>query len=62
MDFLVWKLGPLNNKKGYAVVDITKLNKLVVSDSYVLTLQANIITSVQGYTNLAIFDTVFFFY
>lgn len=34
--FLVWKLGPNENKKSHAVVDIRKLNELVVSDSYLL--------------------------
>lgn len=60
--FIVWKFDSNGNKKGRIVVDIKKLNKLIILDSYPLPLQTDIITSVQGCTNLAILDTAFFFY
>lgn len=44
------------------MVDIQKLNELVLLDSYPLPLQSEIITNVQGYTNLVVLDAAFFFY
>lgn len=43
-------------------MDIRKLNKLVLSDSYPLLLQSEIITNVQNCTNLAILNIALFFY
>lgn len=43
--FVVWKPGP-NGKKGRAVVDIKRLNDLVVPDTYPLPLQSNITATV----------------
>lgn len=45
-----------------AVVNICKLNDLVIPDAYLLFLQSDIIASVEGYTNWAILDTASFFY
>lgn len=59
--FVVWKADAEGNKKGRAVVDIQKLNKLVFPHSYSLSLQSEIIGNVQGCTNLAVFDTASFF-
>lgn len=59
---MVWKPGPGRVKKGRAVVDIRKLNELVISDSYPLPLQADIIANVQECTHLAILDAASFIY
>lgn len=60
--FVIWILRPNRIMKGQAVLDIKRLNKLVVSDTYTLILQSNIIASVRGCTHLAILDTASFFY
>ncbi len=44
------------------MVDIRKLNDLVIPDAYSLPLQSDIIASVQGCTNLAVLDAASFFY
>lgn len=59
--FVVWKPGP-NGKKGQAVVDIRKLNNLVVPNTYLLLLQSDIITTVRECTHLAVLDAASFFY
>lgn len=43
---VVWKPGADKKKKGQAVIDIRRLNELVVPDAYPLPLQANIIANV----------------
>ena len=43
-------------------MDIWKLNDLVILDAYPLPLQSEIISNVQGYTNLAVLDATSFFY
>ena len=60
--FVVWKSDSDGKKKGCAVVDIRKLNDLVLPDFYPLPLQSEIIANVQGCTNLAILDAASFFY
>lgn len=60
--FVVWKPDGDGKKKGRAVVDIRKLNEMVLSDSYPLPLQSEIIANVQGCTNLAVLDVASFFY
>ena len=60
--FVVWKSDSDGKKKGRAVVDIRKLNNLVIPDSYPLPLQSEIIANVQGCTNLAVLDAASFFY
>lgn len=60
--FVVWKSDSEGKKKGHAVVDIRKLNNLVLPDSYPLPLQSEIIANVQGCTNLAVLDAASFFY
>lgn len=59
--FVFWKPGP-NGKKGRAVVDIRRLNDLVVPDTYLLPLQSDIIANVGGCTHLAVLDAASFFY
>lgn len=44
------------------MIDIQKLNDIVLPDSYPLPFQSKIIANVQGYTNLAILDAASFFY
>lgn len=44
------------------MVDIWKLNELVLPDSYLLPLESEIIANVQGYINLTVLDTASFFY
>ena len=59
---MVWKIAVNEEKNGWAIVNIRKLNDLVISDTYPLPLQSKIIANVQKYTNLAILDDVSFFY
>ena len=60
--FVVWKLDAEGKRKGRAVVDIRKLNDMVLPNSYPLPLQSEIIANVQGCTNLAVLDAASFFY
>lgn len=60
--FVIYKTDFHGKRKGRAVVDIRKLNNLVLPDSYPLPLQSKIIANVQGYTNLAVLDAASFFY
>ena len=60
--FVVFKSDHQGKRKGRAVVDIHRLNKLVLLDSYPLPLQSKIIANVQGCTNLAVLDVASFFY
>lgn len=49
-------------KKTKAIIDIWKLNNLVIFNVYLFLLQSDIIASIQGYTNLAILNIASFFY
>ncbi len=60
--FVMFKTDHQGRRKGRAVVDIRRLNKLVLPDSYPLSLQSEIIANVQGCTNLAVLDAASFFY
>ena len=60
--FIIWKTAANDEKKGRAVVDIWKLNDLVILNAYLFSLRSKIIANVQGYTNLAELDAVSFFY
>ncbi len=60
--FVIYKTNQHGRRKGRAVVNIRKLNELVLPDSYPLPLQSEIIANVQGYTNLAVLDAASFFY
>lgn len=60
--FVIYKTNAKRERKGRAVVDIRKLNDLVISEAYPLPLQSDIIASIQGYINLAVLDTASFFY
>ena len=60
--FVVFKPDSQGKRKGRAVVDIQKLNDLVLPYSYPLALQLEIIANVQGCTNLAVLNAAFFFY
>ena len=60
--FVVWKLDAEGKRKNRAVVNIQKPNNIVLSDSYPLSLQLEIIANVQGCTNLADLDATSFFY
>ena len=44
--FVVWKLDAKGKRKGKAVVNIQKLNNMVLPDSYSLSLQSDIIANV----------------
>ena len=44
--FIIWKTDLHDKRKGRAVVDIQKLNNLVLPDSYPLRLQLEIIANV----------------
>lgn len=60
--FVVFKTDYQGKRKSQAVIDIRKLNKLVLPNSYLLPLQSKIIANMQDYINLAVFDAVSFFY
>lgn len=60
--FVVYKTNTKGEKKRYTVVNIRKLNDLVIPDAYPLPLQLNIIANVQRCINLAILDVALFFY
>lgn len=60
--FVIWKLDAEGKKKSRIVVDIPKLNDMVLPDSYPLALQSQIIANVPGCTNLAVLDAASFFY
>lgn len=60
--FVVWKADAEGKRKGRVVVDIRKLNKMVLPDSYPLPLQSEIIANIQGCTNLAVLNAASFFY
>ncbi len=60
--FVIYKSDAEGKRKRRAVVDIHKLNELVLLDSYPLPLQSEIIANVQGCTNLAVLDVASFFY
>lgn len=60
--FVVWKTIANVETKSQAVVDIHKPNNLIIHNAYSLPLQSEIIANVYGYTNLAMFNTTFFFY
>ncbi len=60
--FVIYKTDSHSKRKGRTVIDIRKLNDLVLPDSYPLPLQSEIIANVQGCTNLAVLNTASFFY
>lgn len=60
--FVIYKTDHQGRRKGRAVIDIQKLNELVLPDFYPFPLQLEIIANVQGCTNLAVFDAALFFY
>lgn len=60
--FVVWKLDAESRRNGKAVVNIQKLNEMILLDSYPLLLRSKIITNVQGFINLVILDVASFFY
>lgn len=60
--FIVWKLDVQGQMKGCVIVVIQKLNKLVLSDSYFVFLQLEMIANVQDCTNLVVLDATFRFY
>lgn len=60
--FIVSKADTKSNKKSRTVVDIQKLNELVLLDSHPLPLQSEIIANVSGCTNLVVLDVISFFY
>lgn len=59
--FVIEKMTANGEKKGRVVVDIRKLNDLVISNVYPLSFKLEIITNVQRYINLAMLDNTSFF-
>ncbi len=57
--FVVWKTVKEEQKKRL-VVGICKLNNIVIHDSYLLSLQSEIMANLQGCTNLELLDVTFF--
>lgn len=49
--FVIWKMAANDEKKSQAIVNIWKLNNLVIFNAYPLLFQLEIISNVQGYTN-----------
>lgn len=44
--FVIWKIDARGKKKGRSIIDIRKLDKLLLSNSYLLLLQSEIIANV----------------
>lgn len=60
--FVFYKTNAKGEKKRHALLNIYKLNELVILDTYPLFLQLDIIISVQGCPNLDVLDATLFFY
>lgn len=60
--FVIWRTNAKGKKKSSIVVNIRKLNKIVFHNFYPFLFQFEIITNIQGCTNLAIFNLALFFY
>ena len=60
--FVLYKTDSHGKRKDCIVVDIQKLNNLMLPNFYLLPLQSEIIANVQGYTNLAVLNAALFFY
>ena len=60
--FIIYKTNLHDKRKCRVVVDIRKLNNLVLPDSYPLPLQSKIIANVQGYKNLTVLNAASFIY
>lgn len=60
--FVIWKTDVEGKKKGKSVIDIRKLNKMLLPNLYSWSLQLEIIANVQECTNLAVLDAASFFY
>ena len=60
--FVIYKTDHQGRRKDRAVVDIRKLNELVLPNSYPFPLQSEIIVNVQGCTKLSVLDIALFFY
>lgn len=60
--FIIYKINAKEEAKRRVIVNIRKLNNLVIADAYPLSLQLDIIANVQECTNLAVLDTILFFY
>ena len=59
--FIAWKTSN-DVRKNRAVVDIKKLNKLIISNFYSLSLQSDIINDFRDCTHISVLDATFFFY
>lgn len=60
--FVIYKTNAKAERKEHAMVNIRKLNNLVISDAYSLSLQSDIIVSMKGYINLAVLDAALFWF
>ena len=49
-------------RKGRAVIDIRGLNRAVITDTYPIPLQSDIISDILGYKYISIVDGTNFFY
>lgn len=59
--FIIYKTNAKREKRGSVVVNIHKLNDLIIPDAYPLSLQSDIITNIQECTNLAMLNVAFFY-
>lgn len=63
--FVVWRTVPGPNgpeRKGRVVVDIRGLNKIAVTDTYLMPLQSDITSAVAGCQYISVFDAAGFFH
>lgn len=60
--FVVQKIATNRERKVWVMVDIWKLNDLVIFDAYSLLFQSEIINNIQRYINLGVLDAALFFY
>ena len=59
---MVWRNISDGSRKGRIVVDIKGLNKLTESDSYLLSLQADITSAVVGFSYISVIDAIGYFH
>ncbi len=60
--FVVWRQLSKNEKKRRVIINIRELNKVVETDSYSMSLQTNIISSIADAKFISIIDAAVFFY
>ena len=58
---MIWK-NTLNESKSRTIVDIRALNKIIISDAYLVSIQAKILTLIMHVIYISIINAAAFFY